>query len=145
MSWNISTRLNNLQQQVNNIANTGLTNPMEQILNANNFAMQNLSILNANSNVLQLQTNNIGGITTNSKLTVGGDLTCNTLNYTALNPPINTGEIEYDLLNAGAIQNSFNNFSFNPTNPYTGIITKTPILNPIVSGNITFNNFNTDK
>lgn len=43
MSFNISTRLNNLQQQVNNIANTGLTNPLEQTLNANNY-----NIINAN-------------------------------------------------------------------------------------------------
>lgn len=145
MSWNLATRLNNLQQQVNNIANTGLTNPMEQILNANNYAMENLTILNANSNVLQLASNNVGGIQTNCKLTVSGDVTCNTLNYNALNPPINTGEIEYDLLNSGATQSGFTSFTFAPTNPYTGIITKTNILNPSVSGTITFDAYDPDN
>lgn len=91
MSWNITTRLNNLQQQVNNIANTGLTNPLEQQLNANSYNMINLNTLNANSNVLKLQSNNIGGIETNCNVTVGGNLTCDTLNYTSLNPPIQGG------------------------------------------------------
>lgn len=145
MSWNVSTRLNNLQQQINNIANTGLTNPMEQILNANNFAMQNLTILNANSNVLQLQSNNIGGIQTNCDLTVNGDATVNTLNYTALNPPINTGEVEYIALNAQATQNSFNNFTFVGANPYTGIITKSSIINPSISGTLTFSSFDSNN
>lgn len=145
MSWNISTRLNNLQQQVNNIANTGLTNPMEQILNANNFAMQNLTILNANTNILQLASDNVGGIQTNCSLDVSGDVTCNTLNYTTLNPPINTGEIEYDLLNSGATQTGFTSFNFIGANPYTGIITKTNILNPNVSGTITFSTYDSNN
>jgi hypothetical protein len=91
MSWNISTRLNNLQQQVNNIANTGLTNPLEQQLNANSYNMINLNTLNANSNVLKLQSNNVGGIETNCNVTVDGNLTCETLNYTSLNPPVQGG------------------------------------------------------
>ena len=145
MSWNISTRLNNLQQQVNNIANTGLTNPMEQTLNANNYNMINLNTLNANANQLKLYSSNVGGIQTNCSVTVSGDLTCNTLNYTELNPPINTGEIEYNLLNADATQLSFTSFNFSPSNPYTGIITKTTILNPIVSGTITFSNYDSNN
>jgi hypothetical protein len=145
MSWNISTRLNNLQQQINNIANEGLTNPLEQILNANNYSLTNLSILDAGSNILKLQSNNIAGIETNCSGTFNGDLTCNTLNYSVLNPPINTGEIEYTPLNSDATQNSFNNFTFISSNPYTGIITKTAILNPTVSGTITFSAINGDN
>lgn len=91
MSWNITTRLNNLELKVNTIANTGLTNPLEQQLNANSYNMINLNTLNANSNVLKLQSNNIGGIETNCNVTVGGNLTCDTLNYTSLNPPIQGG------------------------------------------------------
>ena len=59
MSWNVSTRLNNIQQQLNNIANTGLTNPLEQILNANSYAMQNLSVLDGGANALQLKSSNV--------------------------------------------------------------------------------------
>lgn len=91
MSWNIITRLNNLQQQVNNIANTGLTNPLEETLNANSFNMINLDTLDANANILKLQSSNVGGIQTNCKLDVDGEVTCTTLNYTTLNPPITGG------------------------------------------------------
>jgi hypothetical protein len=145
MSWNISTRLNNLQQQVNNIANTGLTNPMEQILNANNFAMQNLTILNGNSNVLQLASNNVGGIQTNCSVTVSGDLTCNTLNYTELNPPLAPNNINFNVLNSGTTQNTSTSYTSVPTSPYTGIVTKESVLNPSASGTITMSSPNSSN
>jgi hypothetical protein len=88
MSWNINTRLNNLQQQINNIANEGLTNPLEQILNANNYALQNLSTLDGGSNILNINTSNLDGIKMNNKLEVSGDVSCNTLNCSNFNPPI---------------------------------------------------------
>ena len=57
MSFNLSTRLNQLQIQVNNIANTGLTNPLEQTLNANNY-----NIINCNTVQSSVSTPlNIGG------------------------------------------------------------------------------------
>jgi hypothetical protein len=144
MSFNISTRLNNLQQQINNIANTGLTNPMEQILDANNFAMQNLTILNGNSNALQLQSNNVGGVQTNCSVTVGGDLTCNILNYSELNPPLAPNNINFDVF-TGTTQNTSTSYTSVPTSPYTGIVTKESVLNPSASGTITMSAPNSDN
>jgi hypothetical protein len=129
MSWNISTRLNNLQQQVNNIANSGLTNPLEQVLNANNYSLTNLNILDSGSNVLKLQSSNIEGITTNCDLSVDGNITCNTLNYTTLNPPVSSGNQNL----AQVLQNGddANNYSMQNINTLTtngDIETKTNIF-----------------
>ena len=115
MSWNISTRLNNLQQQVNNIANSGLTNPLEQILDANNYSLTNLNILNSGSNLLQLQSSNDGGITTNCDFTADGNITCQTLNYTELNPPINPNGITFDLLGSNVSEITAGNFDLTIT------------------------------
>jgi len=145
MSWNVSTRLNNLQQQINNIANEGLTNPLEQILNANGYTITNINILDGGSNAIEMRSNNVEGIKMDSNLNVDANITCNTLNYTALNPPINTGETEYDLLNAQATQTSFTSFNLLPSSPYTGFITKTSITNPSVSGTVTFSSFNSNN
>jgi hypothetical protein len=113
---------------------------MEQILNANNYAMQNLTILNGNSNILQLASSNVGGIQTNCGVTVDGDLTCNTLNYTELNPPLAPYNINFNLINNGTVQNSATSYTSSPTEPYTGIITQNSIPNPSVSGTITLTN-----
>jgi hypothetical protein len=92
MSFNLATKINNLQVQVNNIANKGLTNPLEQIMNANSYALTNLSVLNGNANTLNLQSSSDDGIQTNCDITVGGNLTCNTLNYTHLNPEVDVAD-----------------------------------------------------
>ena len=138
MSWNISTRLNNLQQQVNNIANSGLTNPLEQILDANNYSLTNLNILNSGSNLLQLQSSNDGGITTNCDFTADGNITCQTLNYTELNPPINPNGITFDLLGSNVSEITAGNFDLTNYNPYNGIITHQQILNPTVQLDFSF-------
>lgn len=138
MSWNISTRLNNLQQQVNNIANKGLTNPLEQVMDANSYTLTNLKILDGVSNVLQLNTNNVGGITTNASLSVDGDLTCQTLNYSSLNPPLNPNGITFGLLGQNVSETTAGNFTFTHFNPYNGIITNQKVLNPTVSLDLTF-------
>ena len=118
MSWNISTRLNNLQNQVNNIANKGLTNPLEQILNANSFSLENLNVVDGGANILKLQSSNVGGITTNNNLTVGGDAHVNTLFYTALSPPISNGNTF--ILNNGATEPTGGNFILPFINPNSG-------------------------
>ena len=138
MSFNISTRLNNLQQQVNNIANTGLTNPMEQILNANNYAMQNLSILNSNANVLQLQSSNIGGVTTNTKLTVGGDCYVQSLHYNALVPPVGTGGNTYTLL-GNSTEATAGNFTITNGSPNSGFISNLNEAQPYTTADFVFN------
>ena len=145
MSWNISTRLNNLQQQVNNIANKGLTNPLEQILDANNYTLQNLNILNANNNVMQLQTNNIGGITTNSKLTVNGDLTCNTLHYSALDPPIAPDGNQYILLGNNVSNPSGGDFIMSGYDSQNGFISVQTCILPYSSMNLAFSSANSQN
>lgn len=140
MSWNISTRLNNLQQQINNIANKGLTNPLEQVLNANNYSLTNLNILDSGSNVLELQSSNVGGITTNCDFSADGNITCKTLNYEDLNPPINPNGIIFNLLGDNISETSAGNFTLTNYNPYNGIITKQNVLNPSVSLTLNFSN-----
>jgi hypothetical protein len=47
MSFNLSTRLNNLTQIVQNIQTTALTNPMVADLNMNSYDINNTTSLNA--------------------------------------------------------------------------------------------------
>jgi len=138
MSWNISTRLNNLQQQINNIANKGLTNPLEQVMDANSYTLTNLKILDGASNVLQLNTNNVGGITTNASVDVGGNLTCETLNYNELNPPLNPNGITFRLLGENVSETSAGNFTITQFNPYNGIATNQKVLNPTAQLDLSF-------
>lgn len=91
MSFNISTRLNNLQQQINNIANKGLTNPLEQILDANNYTLTNLNILDGGANKIEIKTNNVDGVVIDNDTLINGNLTVDILNYTSLNPPVGGG------------------------------------------------------
>jgi hypothetical protein len=138
MSWNISTRLNNLQQQINNIANKGLTNPLEQVLDANNYSLTNLNILDSGSNVLELQSSNVGGITTNCDFSADGNITCHTLNYNSLNPPININGITYSLNGQNIEETTTGNFTITQFNPYNGFITNQKVLNPSASLTINF-------
>ena len=138
MSFNLSTRINNLQNQVNNIANTGLTNPMEQVLNANNYAMNNLTVLNGGANVLQLQSSNIGGVTTNNNLTVGGDAFVHTLHYNALDPPISAGGNTYTLLGSNVAEPTAGNFTLSTTNPNSGFISNINNIQPYTSADFSF-------
>jgi hypothetical protein len=139
MSWNVSTRLNNLQQQINNIANKGLTNPLEQILDANGYTINNVNVIDGGSNAIEFKTDNIGGIKMDNSLNVDANITCNTLNYTSLNPPINTNGISFQLLGSNVTESSAGNFVFTQYNPYNGFLTTTKILNPSASMEINFN------
>jgi len=143
MSWNIQLRLNNLQQQINNIANEGLINPLEEILDANGYTLTNLNILDGASNALQINTNNVNGISTNADLSVGGDISCNVLNYSSLNPPISASGTSFVPYNSQATETSSGNFVLvQGVNPLTGFITKTPILNPSATAEINFSAVN---
>lgn len=130
MSWNVSTRLNNLQQQINNIANKGLTNPLEQIMDANSYTIENINILDGGTNSIEIKTSNINGVQIDSNLNVDADITCDTLNYTTLNPPINTGGISFNIVGGDVTETTPSNFTITQYNPYNGIITTTKILNP---------------
>lgn len=89
MSFNVSTRLNNLQQQINNIANKGLTNPLEQILDANSYMIKNVNIIDGGTNQVEIKTNNSGGVQIDNNTNIDADLTITgTLNCSSFNPPI---------------------------------------------------------
>jgi hypothetical protein len=89
MSFNVNTRLNNLQQQINNIANKGLTNPLEQVLDANSYMIRNVNIIDGGTNLVEIKTNNVQGIQLDNKTKVNDDLTVTgTLNCSSFNPPI---------------------------------------------------------
>lgn len=115
MSWNVSTRINNLQQQINNIANKGLTNPLEQILDANGYNIENITILDGKSNAVQIKTNNIAGIQTDCNLNVDGDITVSTLHYQQLDPPVTGKTVTYST-NGGMTQTSYANFELEGSN-----------------------------
>jgi hypothetical protein len=69
MSFNLNTKINNLQQQVNGIIGGGtVTNPLTVDLNANN---KNIT------NVADLTINTSGTLTTNGALVTNGNLTTN--------------------------------------------------------------------
>lgn len=138
MSWNVSTRLNNLQQQINNIANKGLTNPLEQILDANGYTIDNINILDGGSNSIQIKSANIGGIQMDANLNVDADISCQTLNYTKLNPPINPSGISWNILGDNVIETTTGNFTMTQADPYNGIITNTYLLNPNLTTTINY-------
>jgi hypothetical protein len=71
MSWNLSARLNNLQRQVDSISNTGLTNPLQQILNANKYSITGAGSISSDPTLpLTLAGNSTGGIILNNKTSV---------------------------------------------------------------------------
>lgn len=142
MSWNVSTRLNNLQQQINNLVNKGLTNPLEQIMDANGFTIKNINILDGGSNAIQMKSANVNGIQMDANLDVDANITCNTLNYTSLNPPINTNGISFQIIGQNVVETTAGNFSLTEFNPYNGIITTTKILNPTATMSINFSSPN---
>lgn len=112
MSWNVSLRLNNIEQQIKNLENSGLLNPLEENIEGNGY-----DILNIN------------------------DITCNTLNYTTLNPPISAdvGTLE-EVLTAG---NDANNLTIDNLGglTLTGALTSNGVvtLNGVTTVNNGFN------
>lgn len=101
MSWNIGIRLNNMQQQINNIANKGLVNPLEENIQGNNFNINEINNITANGDIScsTLKTNISSGVTIQASgvecttiecdsINCQTDISCNTLNYENLNPPI---------------------------------------------------------
>lgn len=71
MSWNISARLNNLQREIDSISNTGLTNPLQQILNANKYSITGAGSISSDATLpLTLVGNSAGGIILNNKASV---------------------------------------------------------------------------
>lgn len=109
---NLKTQLNNINYRISQIANEGLTNPLQQILNANNYQIQNVNVIDAGANVMELKSANVGGIQTDCNLTVGlngsGNITCNTLTYQELDPPL-IGTITYATTGT-CTQPSYSNF-----------------------------------
>jgi hypothetical protein len=95
MSFNISTQIHNLQQQIKNLENKGLLNPLEENIEGNNFNINNIDEINCNV----LNTANTSGVTVNASgitcteiscdnITCAGDVSCNVLSYNTLSPPI---------------------------------------------------------
>lgn len=140
MSWNISRTLNELNYKIDTIANKGLINPLEEILDANNYSFINCNVINANSNTLNLQTDNPEGIITNADLTIGANgsnnIYANTIHYSQLQPPINPNGIIWNLQGSSVNEVSTGDFVFTQHNPYNGIITNTKLNAPTVSFDI---------
>jgi len=103
MSFNVNTRLNNLQAQINTISNRGLTNPLIGPFDAAGYTLNNIHIINGGTNAIELKTNNIGGIIldnplfSTSDITTTGNISVNTLKYTLLDPPINYNAVSFHL------------------------------------------------
>lgn len=89
MSWNISNRLNNLQNEVSQITQGSVYNPLQSDLNMNNYKLTDVSIIDGGANEITFSTANSNGINLNgTNLTTTGNINCDTLNYTTLNPPV---------------------------------------------------------
>jgi hypothetical protein len=97
MSWNISLRLNNIEQQIKNIQNDGLLNPLEEDIQGNGYSI--LDIFNIDTGTINVSDEINCKDTTTENLTVEkdidcvGDITCKTLNYSFLNPPVGGGSV----------------------------------------------------
>lgn len=105
MSWNISLRLNNIEQQIKNIQNEGLLNPLEENIQGNGYDIIGIKNIDATGeinttdnifcNSIETTTQTGTAISTSkidcNNIDCQGDISCFTLNYTALNPPITGG------------------------------------------------------
>jgi hypothetical protein len=84
MSFNLSTRLNNLYQLIQNIQTTALTNPMVANLNMASFSVNNATSVNAPASApLILSADPAQGIVVNTKMTIPNHpltITNNTVN-----------------------------------------------------------------
>jgi hypothetical protein len=84
MSFNLSTRLNNLYQLIQNIQTTALTNPMVANLNMASFSVNNTTSVNAPASApLILSADPAQGIVVNTKMTIPNHtlaITNNTVN-----------------------------------------------------------------
>ena len=116
MSFNLATRINNLQQEVNTIANKGLSNPLQVDIDGNNqYGIKNIASIDGGTEALTFNTSNASGILSNTKITTTADLSCNTLHYTELDPPVNANPNLWQmkagtlLLPNGDIQSTFTN------------------------------------
>jgi hypothetical protein len=101
MSWNISLRLNNIEQQIKNLQNEGLLNPLEENIQGNGYDILNIKDIDATGQISceSLKTAITSGVTIESSginctdincdsLTSDTFITCDTLNYGTLNPPV---------------------------------------------------------
>lgn len=102
MSWNISLRLNNIEQQIKNLQNEGLLNPLEENIQGNGYDILNIKDIDATGDIScsTLKTNITSGVTiqsagiecttlnTSDDIICEQNITCNQLNYSTLNPPV---------------------------------------------------------
>lgn len=112
MSWNISLRLNNIEQQIKNIQNDGLLNPLQENIVGNGYDIVNIKNITSvdggsvNTDAVFTDTLTVNS-TGQSAIACSGDINCEnidvveniscttitagTVNYTSLNPPVAGG------------------------------------------------------
>lgn len=94
MSWNLGNRIEALAQEVQSITAGTVVNPLQSNLDANGYELLNVATIDGVNNEIVIKTGNANGILFNSSnLGEINNLTCSTLNYTTLNPPITNEEI----------------------------------------------------
>jgi hypothetical protein len=133
MSFNVNTRLNNLQQQINAITNEGLTNPLQGVMDVNGKGLTNVNIIDGGNYTIELKTNNVGGIVLDNPLYTTSDITVNTLHYTALDPPINYNSITYRLIGNQTVEPTEGNINMGNDNPNSGFISFQSLTQPALS------------
>jgi hypothetical protein len=136
MSFNVNTRLNNLQQQINAITNEGLTNPLQGVMDVNGKGLTNVNIIDGGNYTIELKTNNVGGIVLDNPLYTTSDITVNTLHYTALDPPINYNSVSYTLIGAHTVEPTEGNINMYNDNPNSGFISVQSLVSPSLSCSI---------
>jgi hypothetical protein len=89
--------LNNIEQQIKNLQNDGLLNPLQEDIQGNGYSI--LDIFNIDTGTINVSdeinckdtiTENL---TVNKDIDCVGDVTCKTLNYSFLNPPVGGGSV----------------------------------------------------
>jgi len=133
MSFNVSTRLNNIQNQINEIVNSGLTNPLQGPLDVNSKLLNNVNIIDGGPNSVQIRTSNAGGIILDNPLYTTGDITVNTLHYTNLDPPINYNAVSYNLIGVHTVEPTEGNINMFNDNPNSGFISVQSLSAPSLS------------
>ena len=136
MSFNVSTRLNNIQNQINQIVNSGLTNPLQGVMDVNGKGLTNVNTVDGGSYPVEIKTNNAGGIILSNPLFTTTDITVNTLHYKALDPPINYNSISFTLIGAHTVEPTEGNINMFNDNPNSGFISVQSLVSPSLSCSI---------
>jgi hypothetical protein len=151
MSFNLSTRLNNLYQVVQNIQTTALTNPMVANLNMASYSVNNATSVNAPASTpITLNADPAQGVVINTKVSIPNHtlmITNNTLNDSFVVKDSNGDTSVFRVDNVGSVGVKVDpatplttDFTVNGTANITGNLTAQSITAPTINGGSVISN-----